>query len=60
MKDKREADIGRKYNSMKNNLLADEFGKFLNGEVEETDYNRMRFQTLAKVIIGRLKTLKDK
>lgn len=57
MQDKNIADIGRKYNTMKNKALAAEFKRFVDGEVKETEANRIAFQKLASVIIGRLKAL---
>ena len=57
MQDKNIADIGRKYNSMKNKALAVELRKFLDGEVKDTETNRIAFKKLLGVVIGRLNTL---
>lgn len=57
MQDKAIADIGRKYNTMKNKALAAELKRFVDGEVKESEANRIAFQKLASVIIGRLNTL---
>ena len=57
MQDKAIADIGRKYNTMKNKALASELKKFLDGEVKDSADNRVAFQKLLGVVIGRLNTL---
>ena len=57
MQDKAIADIGRKYNTMKNKALAAELKKFLDGEVKDSTNNRVAFQKLLGVVIGRLNTL---
>ena len=57
MQDKVIADIGRKYNTMKNKALAVELKKFLDGEVKDSADNRVAFQKLLGVVIGRLNTL---
>ena len=57
MQDKNIADIGRKYNTMKNKALAAELRKFLDGEVKDSADNRVAFQKLLGVVIGRLNTL---
>ena len=57
MQDKAIADIGRKYNTMKNKALAAELKKFLAGEVKDSTDNRVAFQKLLGVVIGRLNTL---
>lgn len=57
MQDKAIADIGRKYNTMKNKALAAELKRFVDGEVKESEANRIAFQKLLGVVIGRLNTL---
>ena len=57
MQDKNIADIGRKYNTMKNKALAAELKRFIDGEVKDTETNRVAFQKLLRVVIGRLNTL---
>lgn len=57
MQDKKVADAGRKYNSMKNKVLAAELKRFSEGNVKDTKENRAAFQKLISVIIGRLNTL---
>ena len=57
MQDKAIADIGRKYNTMKNKALAVELKKFLDGEVKDSADNTVAFQKLLGVVIGRLNTL---
>ena len=34
------ADIGRKFNSMKNKDLANELKQLIDGKIEDNDYNR--------------------
>lgn len=51
------ADIGRKFNSMKNKDLANELRQLIDGKIEDNDYNREVYKKLLKVIIGRLNTL---
>ena len=51
------ADIGRKFNSMKNKDLANELKQLIDGKIEDNDYNREVYKKLLKVIIGRLNTL---
>ena len=57
MQDKAIADVGRKYNTMKNKALAVELRKFLDGDVKDSETNRIAFQKLLGVVIGRLNTL---
>lgn len=57
MQEKKVADAGRKYNTMKNKALAVELKKFLDGKVKDSDDNRIAFQKLLGVVIGRLNTL---
>ena len=57
MQDKAIADIGRKYNTMKNKTLAIELKRFVDGEVKDSTDNRVAFQKLLGVVIGRLNTL---
>ena len=57
MQDKNIADIGRKYNTMKNKALAAELKRFVDGEVKDSTDNRVAFQKLLGVVIGRLNTL---
>ena len=57
MQDKNIADIGRKYNTMKNKALAAELKRFVDGEVKDSADNRVAFQKLLGVVIGRLNTL---
>lgn len=57
MQDKAIADIGRKYNTMKNKALAAELKRFIAGEVKDSADNRVAFQKLLGVVIGRLNTL---
>ena len=57
MQDKAIADIGRKYNTMKNKALAAELKRFVAGEVKDSTDNRVAFQKLLGVVIGRLNTL---
>ena len=57
MQDKAIADIGRKYNTMKNKALAAELKRFIDGEVKDTETIRIAFQKLLGVVIGRLNTL---
>ena len=57
MQDKAIADIGRKYNTMKNKALAAELKRFVDGEVKESEANRIAFQKLLGVVNGRLNTL---
>ena len=57
MQDTVIADIGRKYNTMKNKALAAELKRFVAGEVKDSADNRVAFQKLLGVVIGRLNTL---